>query len=301
VIAARAEANSGNERTQSLRLETQGLNIVKLIFAHRHARSTRIFHAIILLLILALPAAKDAAAGEITVAAAADLTFAFHDVAERFQHQSGNAVKLSFGSSGNFFSEIRNGAPYDMFFSADVQYPQKLAAAGLIEPGTTYEYALGKIVVWVPNASKVDLHKGLAVLTDGAVHKIAIANPQHAPYGRAAVAALRHENLYDRVKDKIVMGEDISQTAQFVQSGNADVGIVALSLALAPAMKDTGRFIEIPSADYPPIIQAGVILNSSHQKELARQFLTFLKRPDTLEIMKKYGFAMPKQAAAGEP
>jgi len=273
---------------------------VKLTLARINSGPAKTFHAFVLLLILILPAATQAGAREITVAAAADLTFAFHDISDRFQRQTGDTVELSFGSSGNFFSQIRNGAPYDMFFSADVQYPRKLEAAGLTEPGTIYEYAAGRIVVWVPDASKLDLHRGLAVLADSAVHRIAIANPQHAPYGRAAVAALRHEQLYERVRDKLVMGEDISQTAQFVQSGNADAGIVAVSLALAPAMKAKGRFIEIPAVDYPPIIQAAVILKSSREKELAHRFLNFLKQPDTLEVMRKYGFALPKEAAGSE-
>src|SRR5262249_56547648 len=112
-----------------------------------------------------------------------------------------------------FFSQINNGAPYDVFLSADVQYPQKLAAAGLIEPGTIYEYAAGKIVIWVPATSTLDLSRGLAVLLDPGIHKIAIANPEHAPYGRAAVAALQHDGIYDKVKTRVVMGEDISQTA----------------------------------------------------------------------------------------
>lgn len=260
------------------------------------ARAVRfIFYAFFFLLILSY--ATPARAGVLTVAAAADLTFAFHDVAGRFQNQTGNSVKLSYGSSGNFFSQIENGAPYDLFFSADVEYPRKLEAAGLTEPGTIYEYAIGRIVVWVPSASKLNLGRGLAILLDPAVHKIAIANPQHAPYGRAAIAALRHERLYAQIKDKIIMGENVSQTAQFVQSGSAEVGILALSLALAPAMRNTGRFVAIPSADYPPVIQAAVILKSSHDQQLARQFLSFLKEPATVALMKRYGFALPKHGA----
>ena len=129
----------------------------------------------------------------LTVAAAADLTFAFKDIAAKFQAQTGDAVKLSLGSSGNFFSQIQNGAPYDLFFSADIGYAKKLEGCGLIEPGTLYEYAIGKIVLWVPAASKLDVSKGLALLTDPAIRKIAIANPEHAPYGRAAKAAMLKE------------------------------------------------------------------------------------------------------------
>jgi molybdate transport system substrate-binding protein len=239
-----------------------------------------------------------AGAAEIKVAAASDLTFAFEDVAARFQTQTGNRVDLAYGSSGNFFAQIQNGAPFDLFFSADVGYPRKLEAAGLVEPGTVYNYASGKLVMWVPNASKLDLSRGLATLLDPRIRKIAIANPQHAPYGGAAVAALRRAAVYDKVKGKLVLGENISQAAQFVQSGDADVGILALSLALAPAMKDSGRYVEIPTADYPPLIQAGVILKSSRNKEVAKQFLKFLMEPETATLMERYGFSIPKNVAA---
>lgn len=232
----------------------------------------------------------------ITVAAASDLQFAFQDVAARFEKSSGKQVKLIFGSSGNFFAQIQNGAPFDLFFSADVDYAKKLAAAGLAEPGTLYEYATGKIVLWAPQQSPVDLKSGLQVLRDPAIKKIAIANPEHAPYGRAAVAALRHEKLYDQVAGKFVLGENISQTATFVVSGSADIGIVALSLALAPALKDKGRYAEIPSEDYPPIEQAAVILKSSQQKETARAFLVFVKSSEILNLLKTYGFAVPANA-----
>ncbi len=139
-----------------------------------------------------------AAGDEIRVAAAADLTYAFKDVAARFEKETGNKVSLIIGSSGNSYSQIQNGAPYDLFFSADIQYPQKLDAGGLAEKGSLYRYAVGKIVLWVPKASKLDVNKGLAVLQDPSVHKIAIANPAHAPYGRAAVAALKNEKLLDK-------------------------------------------------------------------------------------------------------
>jgi len=255
----------------------------------------RALFALATFLYLWLPAAAGAA--EIKVAAAADLTFAFKDVAARFQKETGNNVKLTYGSSGNFFAQIQNGAPFDLFFSADVGYAEKLAAAGLAEPGSMYEYASGKIVIWAPTASKLDLSRGLATLLDPGIRKIAIANPQHAPYGTAAVAAMRHAAAYDKIKSKLVLGENISQTAQFVQSGNADVGIIALSLALAPAMKNNGRYVEIPAADYPPLVQAGVVLKSSRNKGLARQFLKFLKEPGTVALMERYGFSIPQDAA----
>ncbi len=240
-------------------------------------------------------AASFCSAQELSVAAAADLQFAFKDVAARFEKDTGAQVQLVFGSSGNFTTQIQNGAPFDIFFSADEDYPKKLESTGLTRPGSLYEYASGKIVLWVPNESKLDLNRGLSALLDASVKKIAIANPQHAPYGRAAVAALQHENLYDRLNDKFVLGENISQTASFVASGSADAGIVALSLALAPSMKEKGRYAVIPADDYPPIVQAAVILKSSKQSVLAQKFMDYVKSPAIVELMKSYGFAVPKK------
>ena len=235
------------------------------------------------------------AAQEITVAAAADLQSVMQEVGTRFQQESGKTVRLTYGSSGNFAQQLQNGAPFDMFFSANLDYPRQLESAGLTEPGTLYQYATGKIVVWVLNESTLDLSSGLKVLLDPSIKKIAIANPQHAPYGKAAVAAMQKENVYDRVKDKFVLGENISQTATFVASGSADVGIVALSLALSPNMKDKGRYAEVPAGDYPPIEQACVIMRSSKNKSVAEQFQKFIQSPTIRELFEKYGFAIPKK------
>jgi len=246
-----------------------------------------------LILIAALAVAfvsRLCAGQEITVAAAADLQFAMQDVGARFQKETGKTVKLIYGSSGNFFQQIQNGAPFDMFFSANLDYPKKLEASGLTEPGSFYPYARGKIVIWVSTESKLDLNSGLKILLDPSVKKIAVANPQHAPYGQAAVAAMQNENIYEKVKDKFVLGENISQTASFVVSGSADVGIVALALALSPNMKDKGRYAEIPSDEYPPIEQACVILAASKNKEAARQFLSFVKTSAIANVLRSYGF-----------
>jgi molybdate transport system substrate-binding protein len=229
-------------------------------------------------------------AQEITVAAAADLQFAMQDVAARFQKETGKTVKLTYGSSVNFFQQVQNGAPFDMFFSANLDYPKQLEDAGLTEPGSYYQYARGKIVIWVPNESNLDLKSGMKALLDPSVKKIAVANPQHAPYGQAAVAAMQKENVYDKVKDKFVLGENISQTASFVVSGAADVGIVALSLAVSPNMKDRGRYADVPAADYPPIEQACVILRSSKNKGTATEFLSFIKTAAVADTLKQYGF-----------
>src|SRR6476646_8943018 len=163
-------------------------------------------------------------AQDVTVAAAADLQSAMQEIGARFQKETGKTVKVIYGSSGNFLQQIQNGAPFDMFFSANLDYPRKLEAGGLTEAGTFYQYATGKIVVWVPNDSKLDISSGLPSLVSPAVKKVAIANPLHAPYGQAAVAAMKSENVYEKLSGKFVMGENISQTATFVISGSADVG-----------------------------------------------------------------------------
>ena len=239
--------------------------------------------------------ASVATAQEIKVAAAADLQSIFQDVAARFQKSSGVAVKISFGSSGNFFTQIQNGAPFDVFFSADIEYPKKLEAAGLAEPGTLYSYASGKIILWVPADSKLDLSRGLPALLDPSVKKIAIANPDHAPYGRAAVASLKHSGLYDKLSQKVVLGENISQTMSFVSSGSAEVGIVALSLAMSPALQGKGRYVEIPSDTYPQIEQGAVVLKNSPNKELAEQFLDFVKSKAIQDLLRDYGFSIPSR------
>jgi molybdate transport system substrate-binding protein len=237
-------------------------------------------------------------AGEIRVAAAADLQFVMPDLIAQFEKQTGTKVNVSYGSSGNFFSQIENGAPFDLFFSADLQYPQQLESAGLTEPGTLYKYALGHLVIWMAPSAKIDVaREGWKVLLDATVQKIAIANPAHAPYGRAAVSALKNQGIYDQVSAKLVYGENISQTAQFVQSGNAQAGIIALSLALSPAMKDGKRW-QIPATAHPPIEQAVVILKSASNKDAAQAFLAFVKSDSARAILSKYGFEAPTATPA---
>src|SRR5215469_5451610 len=236
-------------------------------------------------------------AEEITVAAASDLSFVFREIAARFARETGNTVKLSFGSSGNFYSQIQVGAPYDVFFSADVDYPKKLEAAGLVEPGTLYPYASGKLVLWAPNDSPIDVHQGLKCVLDPRVRKIAIANPAHAPYGRAAETALKKEGVYEKVSGKLVLGENISQTAHFVETGNAEVGLIALSLTLAPEMKERGRYYMVPAELYSPITQAAVILKASLKKQTARRFLEFIRSHEISALLKQYGFESPESSS----
>jgi molybdate transport system substrate-binding protein len=234
-----------------------------------------------------------AAAEELTIAAASDLNFAIKELVAEFEKLTGHHVKLSLGSSGNFYSQIQNGAPFDLYFSADIGYPRKLEAAGLTVPGSLYRYAVGRIVVWIGNESRIDVAKGFDALREPSIKKIAIANPKHAPYGRAAVAAMEHFKVYDQVKDKLVLGENISQAAQFIESGACDIGIIALSLALAPTMKARGTYWEVPTEAHPPLEQGAVIVKSSTHQESAKQFLEFMKDSQGQEIMKRYGFTSP--------
>ena len=237
--------------------------------------------------------APSVCAEEVTIAAASDLSFAFKEIVAEFEKTTGSHVKLTLGSSGNFYAQIQNGAPFDLYFSADIGYPKKLEEAGLTVPGSLYPYAVGRIVLWAGNGSHLDLSKGLEILREPTIKKIAIANPKHAPYGRAAVAAMEHFKVYDQVKDKLILGENISQAAQFIESGACDAGIVALSLALAPAMKASGQYWEIPSNAHSPLEQGAVILKQSKNPEAAKQFLEFMKGPQGQEIMKRYGFTLP--------
>jgi len=231
------------------------------------------------------------------VAAAADMSAALPQLVAGYTKKTGQAVKLSFGSSGNLTNQIRNGAPFDVFFSADQEYPQQLIAEGLAQKETFYRYAIGRLVLWVPADSPLDVSKlGMKALLDPSVKKISMANPAHAPYGRAAEAALRHFGIYDQVSSRLVLGENVSQAAQFVESGNAQAGLIALSHALAPAMKDKGRYWTVPLDAYPTLNQAAVVLSKSKYQDAARKFLDFLHSPEATSLLTTYGFNLPAEA-----
>jgi molybdate transport system substrate-binding protein len=252
-------------------------------------------------LIVFLTLAHSAFAQELRVAAAADLQFALNDLAAQFEKQFGTHLAVTFGASGTFFAQIQNAAPFDVFLSADRDYPVKLESAGLTEPGSLRVYARGHLVLWAPpGATYLFEAKGLNALQDPKIEKIAIANPEHAPYGRAAVAALKTAGLYEELQHKLVYGENISQAAQFVQSGNAQVGLIALSLARSPAMKD-GQIWEIAQNWYPPIEQAAVILKSAKNKEAARAFLEFLGSDTARKTLQEYGFSVDLARVKASP
>lgn len=233
-------------------------------------------------------------AQQITVAAAADLNYALPELSKQFEAATGTKVAVSFGSSGNLFSQIQNGAPFDLFFSADEEYPKKLAAAGILDATTPRIYAIGHLVIWVPNRSAADpATLRVDLLTQPGVERIALANPQHAPYGRAAMAVLEHYGIRDKVAGKLVFGESVSQAAQFVQSGNAQAGFIALSLAKSPAMASSGKYWEVPADAYPELRQAAGVVSASKQKKLAQAFLDFVLSPEGERVLRKYGLTPP--------
>jgi molybdate transport system substrate-binding protein len=224
------------------------------------------------------------------IAAASDLQAALPEILKGFERETRASVSVSFGSSGNFFAQIQNGAPYDVYLSADIDYPRQLIASTHADAASLYRYATGRLVLWTRNESGIDVTRGLSILKDARVKRIAVANAKLAPYGRAAEAALRREKLYDVVHDKLVRGDNISQTAQLVDSGNADVGIIALSLALSPALRASGHYFEIPEWAHPPIEQAAVVVAAAKNKDLAHQLLAYLKRPEVARMLHQFGF-----------
>ena len=262
------------------------------------AQRWRCFTTALVLLAL-LPAG--ARAQDVRVAAASDLQATLPALVARFETQADWRVSVTYGSSGNFFAQIQNGAPFDVYLSADVDYPRRLEQQGLTAPGTVRRYAVGRLVLWTRKDSGIDLRRGLEVLTTPAVRTIALANPDHAPYGRAAVAALRAARIYERVRRRLVFGENIAQAAQFAQSGNADVGIIAMSLAAGgAALRNSGIFVEIPARLHPPIEQGAAVMRAARNPAAARRFLDFLVAAESVTYLREWGFDAPS-AGRGSP
>ena len=224
-------------------------------------------------------------AGETKVAVAANFTEAAKAIAARFKARTGHDASLSFGSSGQFFTQIANGAPYEVFLSADVERPQKAETEGLAVPGSRFTYATGRLVLYSKTPGLVD-GKG-AVLKTGKFEKLAIADPKAAPYGQAAVETLTRLKLYDALKPRIVTGASITQAFQYVQTGAAEVGFVALSQVVDE--KGGSRWV-VPAANHTPIDQQAVLLKTGQNSEAAKAFLTFLKSGEAKAIIKRYGY-----------
>jgi len=229
------------------------------------------------------------------IAAAADLKFALDELLEKYASiEPDTRIDVTYGSSGNFFAQLSNGAPFDLYLSADVRYPRLLADAGLALDDDVFLYAVGRIVVWVPAGSPVDLEgRGIEALRDPSLRKIAIANPRHAPYGVAAMEAIRSYALVEVVEPRLVLGENVAQTAQFVQSGAASIGIIARSLASAPTMRHAGRSWLIPRAAHARMDQGGLIARSTRSPLRARRLRDFLVGEVAQQVLERYGFERP--------
>jgi len=233
-----------------------------------------------------------AMAGQITVAAAANVQFTLDELKSEFTKETGIDVKTVIGSSGKLTSQIENGAPFDVFMSADMDYPKRLSADGMTLEGPKI-YAYGYLVLWT--FKDLDLSKGVAGLSDTSIRKIAIASPRAAPYGRQAINAMKYNHLYPGIVSKLVYGESISQANQFITTGAVDIGFTAKSVVLAPHMKDKGKWIEVDPRIYEPIAQGVIVLKyaeQNHSKE-ARAFYDFLFSAPAQEILKKYGYKLP--------
>jgi len=243
---------------------------------------------------LSLPAAAET----LTVAAASDLTYSIDELAAAFAEQvPGAQLKTSLGASGNFYAQIKNGAPFDVFLSADMKYPYQLSQEGAADHATLATYAVGRIVLWSLDR-RFDLSQGMRVLNDERLTRFAIANPDVAPYGRAARNSLTALGFWDVVKPKLVMGENIAQTAQFIQTGNAQIGIVSYATVLAPKIKGTGSYYLIPNDGVPPIDQGAIITRHGAANPLAPRFMQFLQSPAARAILLRHGFSLPREKNA---
>lgn len=234
----------------------------------------------------------------VAIAAASDLVFCLEALHAEFRREYPDTrLQVSTGSSGNFFAQIRQGAPYDVFLSADLRYPRELIAAGAAESSSLTLYAIGRLVLWTtqPGLDAVEL---ATVVRDARVRRFAIANPTHAPYGRAACEALERAGAWREAQPKLVFGDNIAQTAQFVQKGGAEAGLVALSLVLAPNLQGVGRWVEVPEDWHSPLEQGAVLTIRGAGNPAARAYLEFLRSPAARQIFHRYGFRLPAAVPA---
>jgi molybdate transport system substrate-binding protein len=252
----------------------------------------RLFKTITLTLAL-LSIQSLACAETLTVAVAANVKFAFDDLAARFKQETGIAIQPIYSSSGKITAQVKEGAPYDVFLSADMEFPAKLYQSGQAVTAPKV-YAYGKVVLWTLN-DKLDLGKGLSVLSDSGVKKIAVANPKVAPYGEEALKALDKLGLKAAIGPKLVYAENIAQVVQFVDSGNVDAGLTAKSLVTAPENAGRGKWIDVPADAYTPIAQGVVILRHGQAEhgEAARKFYGFLYSAKARAILEKFHYSVP--------
>jgi molybdate transport system substrate-binding protein len=257
--------------------------------------------AVVVACVIGASAVFTQARGPLTIAAASDLQTVLPELTMAFERATGISTRVTFGSSGNFVAQIQNGAPFDVFLSADADYPRRLATAGQIDAPTVCEYATGLLVSWTRRDTGLDVTKGLPLLLDERVRRIAIANPAVAPYGRAAVAALRSAGVFDSIEKKLVYAENVAQAAQFALSGNADVALIGHGLAVSSTLRAAGRFYDVPERLHPPIVQAGGVVAASRNKESGQAFLEYLKGGEARATLRSFGFGLPPTATPTRP
>ncbi len=246
---------------------------------------------LLLLSLLLAGCADDPDRRVVRVAAASDLKPALEALEPLLDDVE---LQVTYGSSGTFLQQLVNGAPYDLYLSADLAYPRELVDRGLADRRQLFSYAVGRLVLWTPEGSALDPAEGLALLARPEVRQVAIANPEHAPYGRAAVAALRAAGVHQAVAPKLVLGENVAQAADFVQSGGADAGVVAMSLVLSDALRDEGRWVEVPLELFPRLEQGGVVLDRARDVEAARRVRDVMTTDEGREVLQRFGFSPPE-------
>lgn len=241
------------------------------------------------------PTASDPGAERVVrVAAAADLKYALDEIADLAAREVPPiTMQITYGSSGMFVQQIVNGAPFDLYLSADVAYPRILVEEGLATAEDVFPYAVGRLVLWLPDGSPIDPSEGLEALLDPRVRKVAIANPEHAPYGRAAVAALGTAGVYDAIRDRLVLGENVAQAAEFVRAGSAQAGVIAMSLVRSDPLREVGQWVEVPIESFPRLDQGGVVLAGGGQPDAARAARDVILSPAGTAILEAYGFILP--------
>jgi molybdate transport system substrate-binding protein len=251
-----------------------------------------------LLLLLTLLLALPARAETLLVAAASDLSYCIDELGAAFSKEVPQAqLKVSTGASGNFFAQIRHGAPFQVFLSADMDYPAQLARDGAAVGATLTPYAVGRIVLWTLDA-RFDVQQGMRVFDDARLTRVALANPAVAPYGRAAKAALEAAGKWPALQPKLVIGENIAQAVQFVQTGNAQIGIVSLASVVSPRLKGQGSYYLLPDAGMAPIVQGAIVTAQGKDNPLALRFVQFLSSPAARAILQRHGFGLPPAPAA---
>ena len=240
------------------------------------------------IIILLLPISQLLHAAEIRIAVASNFSDAMKTIAGRYEQLSGHKIILAFGSTGKHYAQIRNGAPFDAYFAADVKRPQLLDEQGIAIPDSRFAYAIGKIILWSPKSDYID-PDGI-VLKLGKFRHLAIANPKLAPYGVAAREVLQSQGLWEELQGNMVRGENISQALQFVKSGNAELGFIAYSQIKHPAHPVEGSYWDVPQSLYSPIEQQAVLLKDS---TTARDFISFVKSAESMQILRNFGYGVP--------